>query len=173
MQQTAFEELKKLEPFVKHNGNGHLLRLWRLLQQSDHLYYMCTKWWGDGDVHKYFSPFSTPHDSFINMVSGLSEIKVRIAKELGKLEANHINKEEIENLMKKEIATVKRIKKKKIKEPRPIIKFEEEILKPETDKIQPKTVIESILVEDVNYPKTAIDLEGIEKTSKELKERIK
>jgi len=174
MQQMAFEELKKLEPFVKQNGNGHLLRLWRLLQQSDHLYYMCTKWWGDGDVHKYFSPFSTPHDSFINMVSGISEIKVRIAKELGKLELKKFKEEEIKNAIKKEVGTIKKIKKKRNKRKlRPVFEIEKEVLKPEFDVVKKPTTIESILVEDVTYPSASIDLNGIEKTSKELKERIR
>jgi len=174
MQQMAFEELKKLEPFVKHNGNGHLLRLWRLLQQSDHLYYMCTKWWQDGDVHKYFSPFSTPHDGFINIISGISEIKVRISKELGRIEAINMKKK-IEKPLKKEVITIKKIRKKirKKRKPKLLIKLEEEILKSQTDLIQPKTTIESILGEDVNYPKATVDLNEIQKTSTELRKRVK
>lgn len=85
MQKMAFDELETLEPIVKINGKVHL-RMWRLLQQSDLLYYMCTKHWADGDVHKYFSPFATPHDAFINVVGGLSEIKVRLAKEFAVLD---------------------------------------------------------------------------------------
>lgn len=38
---------------------------WRRLQTSDHYYYMCTKGYGDGVVHQYFSPFESPYDAFI------------------------------------------------------------------------------------------------------------
>ena len=33
---------------------------WRRLTTRDHFYYMCTKWFSDGDVHKYFSPLRDP-----------------------------------------------------------------------------------------------------------------
>ena len=39
-----------------------LLADWRRLSTSDHLYYMCTKWFSDGDVHRYFSPYASPHE---------------------------------------------------------------------------------------------------------------
>lgn len=35
------------------------LEVWRRLQTSDHFYYMSTKWFSDGDVHQYFSPYTT------------------------------------------------------------------------------------------------------------------
>ena len=25
---------------------------------------MCTKWFSDGDVHKYFNPYNTPYEAF-------------------------------------------------------------------------------------------------------------
>jgi hypothetical protein len=30
---------------------------------------MCTKWFADGDVHKYFNPYDTPYDSYINFMN--------------------------------------------------------------------------------------------------------
>ena len=33
-----------------------------MLQTSDHLYYMCTKWFSDGDVHRYFNPYESPYE---------------------------------------------------------------------------------------------------------------
>jgi len=175
MQQMTFEELKKLEPLVKHNGKRRLLGLWRLLQQSDHLYYMCTKWWGDGDVHKYFSPFSTPHDGFINIVSAISDIKVRIAKELGKIEAIKINEKNEKN-MKKEFMAIKKLGRsmKNKLTPETTVKFEEEILKPETGLIQTKTNnIENILGESVDYPDVKVDFDDLQRASSELRKRVK
>jgi len=82
MQQVCFEELKNLEKHVKKLNNPELLRIWRLLQTSDHLYYICTKWWNDGDVHKYFSCFPTPQDGFVNFMSIISDFKARVFTEL-------------------------------------------------------------------------------------------
>ena len=169
MQQMAFEELKKLEPIVKRNNNRHLLRFWRLLQQSDHLYYMCTKWWSDGDVHKYFSPFSTPHDGFINIVSGISEIKVRMARKIGRVEA--ITKKEAlfkPSEIEIPIRTEKKKKKKKIKIETEL-KEEVRILEP----LKPKTVIDSILEWDVIYPRATIELDDIQKLSRQLNRRVR
>ncbi len=84
MQQVCFEEIKNLEKAVKRLGDTQLLRIWRLLQISDHLYYCCTKWWKDGDVHKYFSCFPTPQDGFVNLMSIISDFKARVFTELAK-----------------------------------------------------------------------------------------
>lgn len=84
MQQVCFEELKNLESLVKKLKNQELKKVWRLLQISDHLYYICTKWWNDGDVHKYFSCFSTPQDGFANFMGIISDLKARVTTELMK-----------------------------------------------------------------------------------------
>jgi len=84
MQQICFEEIKNLEKAVKRLGDAQLLKIWRLLQISDHLYYCCTKWWKDGDVHKYFSCFPTPQDGFVNLMSIISDFKARVFTELVK-----------------------------------------------------------------------------------------
>jgi alpha-amylase len=39
---------------------------------------MCTKWFADGDVHKYFNPFETPYDCFINFMNILQDLNFRI-----------------------------------------------------------------------------------------------
>ena len=84
MQQICFDELKNLEKAVKKLNDEEMKRIWRLLQTSDHLYYCCTKWWNDGDVHKYFSCFPTPQDGFINLMSIISDFKARVLAELRK-----------------------------------------------------------------------------------------
>jgi len=58
----------------------HLLNDWRKLTTSDHFYYMCTKYWADGDVHKYFSPYDSPYDGYINFMNVLDNVKTRLAK---------------------------------------------------------------------------------------------
>ncbi len=56
---------------------GYLLTDWRKLTTSDHFYYMCTKYWADGDVHKYFSPYDSPYDSYINFMNVLDNVRTR------------------------------------------------------------------------------------------------
>ena len=51
---------------------------WRRLQSSDHFYYMCTKYLADGTVHKYFSPYDSPYDAFINFMNVLDSLRGRL-----------------------------------------------------------------------------------------------
>ena len=78
MQSNAAHELYKLEGPLKEKGDGELMSDWRKLTSSDHFYYMCTKYWADGDVHKYFSPYESPYDSYINFMNVLDNIQTRL-----------------------------------------------------------------------------------------------
>ncbi len=78
MQSNALHELYKLEPLLKEKGDEQLLDDWRKLQTSDHFYYICTKYWADGDVHKYFSPYESPYDSYINFMNVLDNVRSRL-----------------------------------------------------------------------------------------------
>ena len=75
LQNEAFENLYKLFERVKELDDPELWRDWLYLQTSDHFYYMCTKWFSDGDVHKYFNPYSSPYEAFINYMNILSDCK--------------------------------------------------------------------------------------------------
>ncbi len=80
MQNAAVQELYRLEEPVKARhaaGDEYILEDWRKLTTSDHLYYMCTKYWADGDVHKYFSPYDSPYDSYINFMNVLDNLRAR------------------------------------------------------------------------------------------------
>ncbi len=78
MQSNALHELYKLENPLKEKNDPELLEDWRRLTSSDHFYYMCTKYWADGDVHKYFSPYESPYDSYINFMNVLDNIQSRM-----------------------------------------------------------------------------------------------
>jgi alpha-amylase len=78
MQQESIKQLYILEDEIMQLENPELLRDWRLLQTSDHFYYMCSKWFADGDVHKYFNPFESPYDTFISFMNILNDLKIRI-----------------------------------------------------------------------------------------------
>ncbi|MDO8784765.1 MAG: glycoside hydrolase family 57 protein, partial [Syntrophales bacterium] len=56
MQNDALRSLYKMERKVRQSKDENIIKTWRRLQTSDHFYYMCTKWFADGDVHKYFNP---------------------------------------------------------------------------------------------------------------------
>jgi alpha-amylase len=84
LQDDAFDTLYALENKVKACQDEGIERDWRYLQTSDHFYYMCTKFFADGDVHKYFNPYDTPYDAFINYMNVLTDFTLRIDKLLGK-----------------------------------------------------------------------------------------
>ena len=80
MQHEAMQTLYAFEERVVGAGDMHLLENWRRLQTSDHFYYMCTKWFADGDVHKYFNPYESPYDAFIAYMNALKDFELRIAQ---------------------------------------------------------------------------------------------
>jgi len=77
MQSNAIHELYRLEKKVKRINDEQVLSDWRKLQVSDHFYYMCTKYFADGDVHKYFNPYDSPYDSYINFMNVLDHLQKR------------------------------------------------------------------------------------------------
>lgn len=78
MQHDAIEAVYRLEPKIRQLNNPGMLRTWQRLQTSDHFYYMCTKWFADGDVHSYFNPYGTPYDAYINYMNVLADFSMRI-----------------------------------------------------------------------------------------------
>lgn len=78
MQKYAFRRMVELEELAKKDRG--LLHVWRLLQTSDHFYYICTKWFADGDVHKYFNPYDSPYDAFIYYMNVLQDLKERLKR---------------------------------------------------------------------------------------------
>ena len=83
MQHDAIEAVYRLEDRVRSLGNPGMLRTWQRLQTSDHFYYMCTKWFADGDVHSYFNPYGTPYDAYINYMNVLADFTLRLDDALG------------------------------------------------------------------------------------------
>lgn len=78
MQEAALKEIYAIEKEVKEYGTPEMIEEWRHLQVSDHFYYMCTKWFSDGDVHKYFNPYDNPYDAFITFMNALNDLKHRL-----------------------------------------------------------------------------------------------
>ncbi len=92
MQSNALHELYKLERPIKdaveettrdeatRRQAAFLLEDWRKLTTSDHFYYMCTKYFADGDVHKYFNPYDSPYDAYINFMNVLDNVRTRLER---------------------------------------------------------------------------------------------
>lgn len=78
MQTNAIEALYKLEDPILASGDEELIDDWRKLQTSDHFYYMCTKWFTDGDVHAYFSPYESPYEAFITFMNAYHDLQYRL-----------------------------------------------------------------------------------------------
>ncbi len=96
MQRAANEALYSLGSRVRQvgvSGDGELLARWRKLTTSDHLYYMCTKWFSDGDVHKYFSPYASPHDAFIAFMNVLDDLERRVDRAFARASASGRSRE--------------------------------------------------------------------------------
>ena len=78
MQKEALKHLYALEDDVMRTNDTQLINDWRMLQTSDHVYYMCTKWFTDGDVHAYFSPYDSPYDAFLYFINAVRDIRWRL-----------------------------------------------------------------------------------------------
>ncbi len=82
MQEAALQKIYELEPLVVLADDDDLTHEWRKLQTSDHFYYMCTKWFSDGDVHKYFSPYESPYEAFIGFMNIYNDFKIKLENKL-------------------------------------------------------------------------------------------
>ena len=80
MQTSSIESLYGLESRIIGSNALALIEDWRRLQTSDHFYYMCTKWFNDGDIHAYFSPYDTPYEAYINFMNSYRDLQFRLAE---------------------------------------------------------------------------------------------
>ncbi len=79
LQSDAFNKLYSItEKLSLVKDNEQLWSDFGHLQESDHFYYMCTKFFSDGAVHKYFNPYDTPYEAFINYMNVLSDFILRV-----------------------------------------------------------------------------------------------
>lgn len=79
MQEDALHAIYALEKDVYATKDEGLIKTWESLLTSDHFYYMCTKYFADGDVHKYFSPYRNPYEAYINYQNILSDFSIVVA----------------------------------------------------------------------------------------------
>ncbi|MBR4964856.1 MAG: glycoside hydrolase family 57 protein [Alistipes sp.] len=80
LQNEAFNKLYALAPKVKKAKNKDFEYVWHFMQNSDHFYYMATKWFSDGDVHSYFNPYDSAYEAFINYMNVLADFEIELDK---------------------------------------------------------------------------------------------
>ncbi len=80
LQEAALAGIYGLEKAVRDSGSAELLEIWRKLQTSDHFYYLSTKYWSDGDVHKYFSPYESPYEAYRRYSHAVEDLRVTLEK---------------------------------------------------------------------------------------------
>jgi len=78
IQEDALNKIYSMEESVLRTKDSKIIEDWRKLQTSDHFYYMCIKWFADGDVHKYFNPYESPYDAFIAFMNVLQDLELRV-----------------------------------------------------------------------------------------------
>ena len=130
LQKEAFDKLYELKERMRKCTDATMLKDWDYLQTNDHFYYMCTKFFSAGEVHKYFNPYGTPYEAFINYMNILSDFKIRLnaivpksAKDLEIANLKTLVNEKSKKLdltekelkkVKKEISAVKLIQSKRV-----------------------------------------------------------
>lgn len=80
LQEDALSAIYALEQDVYATKNPEMITTWRSFLTSDHFYYMCTKYAADGDVHKYFSPYGSPYEAYINYQNAVCDFAIELVK---------------------------------------------------------------------------------------------
>ncbi len=112
LQDEAFDKLYSLQEQVQKCTDESIKRDWLFLQTSDHFYYMCTKWFSDGDVHKYFNPYNSPYDAFVNYMNVLSDFISRVNELCPCENFDDLSLEELERKTKSYQAALRKMKAK-------------------------------------------------------------
>ena len=78
LQRDAFNRLYTMTEKMNRCSDPRIRKDWKYLQSSDHLYYMSTKFFSDGEIHAYFNPYESPYDAYINYMNVLSDFNIRL-----------------------------------------------------------------------------------------------
>jgi len=109
------EKLAILDDEALWSDYGHL-------QESDHFYYMCTKFFSDGAVHKYFNPYDTPYEAFINYMNVLSDFILRVDDAISVSDVNFAPAKQVKAPAKKTAKAAAKTAKKAAPAKKPVAK---------------------------------------------------
>ncbi|PIF05839.1 MAG: alpha-amylase [Draconibacterium sp.] len=121
MQKEAFGKLYNLQKRMKLVADTKMLKDWNYLQESDHFYFMSTKYSTGGATPKTDNPYGSPYEAFINYMNVLSDFRIRLNTFVPENEQEYeiaaLNKiiSEKEEKIKTLEATVRRLQKGKKK----------------------------------------------------------
>ena len=115
LQSDAFQKLYSVsEKIALIDENDQLWSDFGHLQESDHFYYMCTKFFSDGAVHKYFNPYDTPYEAFINYMNVLSDFILRVDDAISVSDAKFAAEKKAVPAKAEKTGTVKKTVKKTV-----------------------------------------------------------
>jgi alpha-amylase len=112
LQSEAFKKVYAMKEKLAIVGDPDLYKDWGHLQESDHFYYMCTKFFSDGEVHKYFNPYDTPYEAFINYMNVISDFQIRLDEKRAALDVKETAKQELSAPARKPVRKKAAAKKK-------------------------------------------------------------
>ena len=101
LQSEAYAKVYAMKEKLAIVNDEDLYADWGHLQESDHFYYMCTKFFSDGEVHKYFNPYDTPYEAFINYMNVISDFQIRLDEKRAALDVKETVNKEIKKAKKK------------------------------------------------------------------------
>lgn len=101
LQRDAYDSLCELGEKVRFLDDKSIIQDWERLQDSDHYYYMGTKWISDGSTRRFKNVYSSPYDAYINYMNVLSDLTTRV---------NDGINQKVETLRKNKIYTEKFLK---------------------------------------------------------------
>src|SRR5690554_1855658 len=78
MQKEAFDKLYVLSHKMLNITDEELIKDWNYLQESDHFYYMSTKYFTGSHGQAYDNPYDSPYEAFINYMNVLSDFTTRV-----------------------------------------------------------------------------------------------
>ncbi len=122
LQNDAFNKLNDQAEKLALLDNEALWSDFGHLQESDHFYYMCTKFFSDGAVHKYFNPYDTPYEAFINYMNVLSDFILRVDDAISVSDVNFAAEKAVKAPAKKAAARKPAAKKAEPKAKKPAAK---------------------------------------------------
>ncbi|MBR1510295.1 MAG: glycoside hydrolase family 57 protein [Bacteroidales bacterium] len=94
LQSEAFKKVYAMTEKLSIVNDPELWEDFGHLQESDHFYYMCTKFFSDGEVHKYFNPYDTPYEAFINYMNVISDFQIRLDEKRAALDVKETAEQE-------------------------------------------------------------------------------
>ncbi|MCR4844451.1 MAG: glycoside hydrolase family 57 protein [Bacteroidales bacterium] len=107
LQSEAFKKVYAMTEKLAIVNDPELYKDFGHLQESDHFYYMCTKFFSDGEVHRYFNPYDTPYEAFINYMNVISDFQIRLDEKRAALDVKETAEKELKipaRIVRKKVA---------------------------------------------------------------------